>query len=121
MMRVDRDEALRYVGYAGQDLDQELEQRFDQAVLACEQGVVPRCAHATFKIDQQRSDEHGVALAHCNLILQGKSIVEHMRGACEVVLMACTLGEACEREFRQRRATSPTDALLFGAAASSFN
>ena len=52
------------------------------------------------------------------LVLEGRDIARHLDGACEAVLMACTLGAESERALRLRTATSPTDALLYGAAAS---
>ncbi|MEG2023910.1 MAG: vitamin B12 dependent methionine synthase [Gordonibacter sp.] len=117
-LHVDRAEALRYLGYAGQVLDEDLAMRFDDAVEACERGVVPRCAHASFALDPARSQEGRLALKGCGLVMEGSTIARHLEGACGVVLMACTLGEACERELRRRVATSPTDALLYDAAAS---
>ena len=59
-----------------------------------------------------------MALAGCGLVLEGRDIARHLDGACEAVLMACTLGAESERALRLRTATSPTDALLYGAAAS---
>ena len=116
-LRVDRDEALRYLGYDGQKLDADLARRFDEAVVACER-LRPRCLHAAFPVDHAASDAGHVALAGCGLVLEGRDIARHLDGACEAVLMACTLGAESERALRLRTATSPTDALLYGAAAS---
>ena len=116
-LRVDRDEALRYLGYDGQRLDADLARRFDEAVAACER-LRPRCLHAAFPVDHAASDAGHVALAGCGLVLEGRDIARHLDGACEAVLMACTLGAESERALRLRTATSPTDALLYGAAAS---
>lgn len=115
---IDRAEALRYLGYAGQRLDDDLAARFDDAVSACEQNIRPRCLHASFTLDSLRSGQDYVAVKDCDLVMEGRDIVHHLEGACGVVLMACTLGEACDREIRRRAATSPTDALLYDAAAS---
>lgn len=117
-LRIDRAEVLRYLGYAGQSLDDDLAARFDDAVGACEQNIRPRCLHASFTLDPLRSTQDRVAVKDCDLVMEGRDIVHHLEGACGVALMACTLGEACEREMRRRVATSPTDALLYDAAAS---
>ena len=61
-LRVDRDEALRYLGYDGQKLDADLARRFDEAVVACER-LRPRCLHAAFPVDHAASDAGHVALA----------------------------------------------------------
>lgn len=118
MISLDRAEALRYLGYSGQSLEGDLEQRFDEAIFACEHEVTPRSVHAFFGIDQAQSSEQRVVLANCGLVLEGYDIARHVKGACEVALMACTLGDACERTLRRLAATSPTDALLFDAASS---
>ncbi|MBC2890084.1 vitamin B12 dependent methionine synthase [Gordonibacter massiliensis (ex Traore et al. 2017)] len=117
-LRVDRAEALRYLGYEGQELDADLERRFDEAVAACERDLRARCVHAVFPVDAARSGADRVALAGCGLVLEGRDIERHLDGACEVALMACTLGAESERALRLRAATSPTDALLYDAAAS---
>ena len=59
-----------------------------------------------------------VALEGCDLILEGNSIAEHLRGACKVALMACTLGAVSEREMRKHEAISVADGVMFGACCS---
>lgn len=118
MLRLDRAEALRFLGYAGQDMDPELERRFDAAVAACESDAVPRWTCASFALDAARSNGTRIALAGGAPDLEGRDIVRHLDGVCEAVLLACTLGAANERELRKRSAVSPTDALLYSAASS---
>lgn len=123
-LSLDRDEALRYVGYAGQGMDDDLRARFERLAEACERDLRPACVHAVFRIDEGRSRrgdsaaEPVVALEGCALTLPGRDIAAHLAGACEAALMACTLGAASERELRKHAALSPLDALLYGAAAS---
>lgn len=122
-LTLDRDEALRYLGYAGQELDEQLLARFEQLAQACERELRPACVQAAFPFDADMTrwedDEWPqVALAGCGLVLPGRDIAQHLHGAREVVLMACTLGAASERELRKYAAISPTDALMYGAAAS---
>ena len=59
-----------------------------------------------------------VALAGCDLVLEGNSIAGHLRGACKVALMACTLGAVSEREMRKHEAISVADGVMFGACCS---
>ena len=121
-VRIDRAEALRYLGYAGQEIDPALRVRFEQLVCACEREMRPACVHATFIIDEARSswegDDAHVALVGCSFVLDGRDIAAHLRGACKAALMACTLGAASERELRKHAALGPTDGLLYDAAAS---
>lgn len=129
--KVNRPEALRYLGHTGQQADPELMDRFERNATTCENGSVAFGCWATFAIDQEKSRwlGHGrknpqVALKHGPLsstapVLTGKSINQHLRGATHVVLMAVTAGLKNESVLRQLNATSPTDALLYSSCGSS--
>lgn len=121
-VRLDRDEALGYLGYAGQDVDAALLARFHALADACEQGLKPAHVWAAFPIDEGATRWDGgspcVVLGGCGLALPGRDIADHLRGARQAVLLACTLGLASERELRKHAAISATDGLLYGAAAS---
>ena len=123
-LKLDRGEALGYVGYAGQEVDDVLRARFERLADACERDLRPLCVYATFEVDRARTrwDEGDgdpcVALEGTNLVLGGRDIAAHLHGAREVAFLACTLGVASERELRKHAALSPVDAVLYGAAAS---
>ena len=155
--RIDRSEALRYLGYTGQQVDEALLTRFNRLADECERSIKPVFAWSVFDIDEKltrweapepeatgalnacdaASDaaencsavsgaeaESGngfvpqVALEGCGLVLEGNSIAEHLRGACKVALMACTLGAVSEREMRKHEAISVADGVMFGACCS---
>lgn len=155
--RLDRSEALRYLGYTGQQVDEALLTRFNRLADECERSIKPVFAWSVFDIDEGRTcwealepattgslnvldtsadavescstvssgeAECGkgrlpkVALEGCDLILEGNSIAEHLRGACKVALMACTLGAVSEREMRKHEAISVADGVMFGACCS---
>lgn len=157
--RLDRSEALRYLGYTGQQVDQALLTRFNRLADECEKAIKPSFAWSVFDIDEKRTrweaPEPGatgspdaldaamdaaesrsavssqgagcgkglvpqVALAGCGLVLEGNSIAEHLRGACKVALMACTLGAVSEREMRKHEAISVADGVMFGSCCSAF-
>ena len=118
MLRLDRIKALRCLGYAGQVLDTELADRFEEAAQACERTLAPRSVWRLFSLDGVADRPAGVWLEGVKEPLEGDDITAHLRGASGVVLMACTLGSAYEQEYRRRAALSPTDGLLFAAAAS---
>ncbi len=164
--RLDRSEALRYLGYAGQQVDQALLARFNSLADECEKAIAPTFAWSVFDIDEERTrwealgpgmsgetarrdgasdaeaprdeavsvvERHGepggriecgkgsgprVALSGCGLVLEGGSIAEHLRGASQVALMACTLSAVSEREMRKHEAISVADGVMFGACCS---
>lgn len=125
-LSLDRAEALRYAGHAGQRMDGGLRARFDELADACERTLRPAGVWAVFPVaggggisapEAGRPDAR-VELAGCGLALPGADISRHLEGAREVALMACTLGAQSERELRKHAALGPVDALLYGAAAS---
>lgn len=155
--RLDRSEALRYLGYTGQQVDEALLTRFNRLADECERSIKPVFAWSVFDIDEKRTcweapelaatcspdaldaatdavenrsaascveAECGkglvprVALEGCDLVLEGNSIAEHLRGAYKVALMACTLGAVSEREMRKHEAISVADGVMFGACCS---
>lgn len=134
--RVDRAEALRYLGYRGQELTEELESRIDGAIQSAESGLRPDGVFAVYPVravvDGGRAAEDAsstgpgqgavlprVVLEGANVVLEGASIVEHLRGAREAALMAVTLGARSEQRLRRLSALDPLDALLYDAACSS--
>lgn len=119
---LDREEALSYLGYAGQELDETFCNRFLELVQACEQSTQPKFAWAVFEVDDAASvwigDKPCVRLKHCALELPGKDIAAHLRGAQQVALMACTLGPQNEQDIRRYKAVSVTDGLVYDACSS---
>lgn len=121
-VRLNRDEALGYLGYAGQRVDETLLARFHELADSCETVVEPVYAWGLFDVDGAESCWDGpqqvVSLRGCALQLPGESIAEHLRGARKVALMACTLGAVSEREMRKFAALSAADGVMYGACAS---
>lgn len=114
--RVNRAEALRYLGYAGQALDAEMEARIDENIAACEREARPGFVFRSFPIE---TCERGVRLAGSSLVLEGVDIARHLKGAAECAVLACTLGVANEAGMARRKAQSALDAAIYGAAGSS--
>lgn len=128
--RVDRAEMLRYLGYAGQPLDDELSARIDEAAAACEREARPSSVWRAFPLTADAVDAaegepagegpaSGIAVPGTALALAGGDIARHLEGAAECVLLACTLGVENERGLRRRSITDPLGALLYDAASSS--
>lgn len=131
-VRLDRDEALRYLGYSGQQVDDALLARFHALADACEQTIEPTYAWDIFDVDEDTSSDGAcgadgvddaatlprVVLVSAPVVLSGKDISAHLKGARKVALMACTLGMASEREYRRQASLSAADAAMFGACCS---
>ena len=95
--RVDREEALAFLGHRGQELG-DLRERLERAACLCEKELVPRGVY--------REMDASEALA----LLPGLDIARHVGGCTRVVLLAVTLGTQSEMLLRRERALSATDA-----------
>lgn len=113
--RVERDEVLRYLGYHGQALSEELDTRIDEVVARCLDIARPRASLASFAV--AKHSESSVELAGCTLHLTGQDIAEHLADASEVVLFAVTIGADIDRELRRLSLTDTLEQVIFDAAA----
>ena len=120
--KVDRTDALAHVGYAGQRLDEALEERFADVASRCDRLGEAAYIWRIEEIDRSRALGElapQVALSASGLVLTGADIVRHLSGARLVAIFAATLGQACERELKRLAATNPLDYLLFDCCTSS--
>ncbi|WP_058986291.1 vitamin B12 dependent-methionine synthase activation domain-containing protein [Hugonella massiliensis] len=113
---VDRAEALRYLGYAGQPISDELSGRMEDLFAACERTCNPAFVYRVFPLAPV---DGGLALEGSGVVLPGTDIARHLKGARSVAAMAATAGLASERELRRLSATNGLDAMVYGAGASS--
>ena len=117
---VDRAEVLRYLGYSGQPMTQELEARIDGEVARCLSVCQSRGVWRTFEVAGREVREGGtpvVRLEGTALELVGSSIQKHLEGAVAVGVMAVTVGMGVERELRRLSLTDPVAQVVFDAAA----
>ncbi len=112
---VDRAETLRYLGYAGQAIDESLTGHLDEVAETVQRTASPGYRYRIFPLEEI---EGGMHLAGTTLVLPGDDIGKHLSGAREAALMACTLGLSNEREGRRMRLVNPLDAFMFDAAGS---
>lgn len=108
-------EALGYLGYVDQNIEEDLAARFGEAVDAC---AALKAAGAFVVLDRERIALEGDQDA-LGLLLPGEDIARHLEGATAVALLAVTLGHESERLIRRETALSATGGLLVDAAASS--
>ncbi len=120
--RVDADEALRYLGYRGQTLDDDLRKRLDAAASLCERELQPTGMFAIFPLVHAEEREQAAVTVETPigpLELPGRAIARHLRGCSEVAFMAVTLGAKSEMLLRRETALSATGGMLADVCASS--
>ena len=86
--QLDKNEALRYMGHRGEDIDEQLDKlitKCEKEVLSC---VKPRFVYKVCDISRE---EKGILVKDTNLFLTGNSIKKHLDGCDKAVLMAVTI------------------------------
>lgn len=120
---IDRTEVLRYLGYAGQHIDDELAGRIERIVAGLEREVVPRGVRRVFAVDATATDAAGdpcIRLVGTTVELRGRDIFRHLKDARFCALLAATLGMASERRLRLLARQNPLDAAILDAAGSAY-
>jgi len=113
-LRINKDEVLRYLGYKGQDIDENMDNTIEECREEIKKIITPR---VIFSYNNIKSSDDGVEVINTNLILKGKDIKEHLKNSTECVLMAVTLGNEIERQTRLYEKTNLTKALILDACA----
>ncbi len=116
--RVDTSEVLRYLGYAGQPIDDALMARLDAVCDRCVEELEPKGTYRIFDVHHVDDAEGpGYAVEGTPLVLRGHDICTYLEGATSCALAACTLGMESERKLAALQATAPLDAVIYNAAA----
>ena len=113
-MVINRRELLSYLGYKGQEISQELEDKISQAISICEKLATPRSVVKRYKVDKETKSIVGTTLK-----LQGEDIWKHIEGCSEVYLLCGTIGFGPEKEIAKNFVKDKTLAIILDAAATS--
>lgn len=110
---IDKKEVLRYLGYRGQTLDAELEEKTDGMIKRCLAAASPAYRYLVFDVEQTAD---GVRLKDADAVFTGENIKRLLSGAPKCALLAVTLGAGVERELGVLQYTDMTSAVIFNAA-----
>ncbi|MHB1394400.1 MAG: hypothetical protein ACYCYE_15260 [Clostridia bacterium] len=113
-MYIDRKEVLRYMGYSGQKIDDNIQKLLDDCI---DEVMDISKKSFTYEIfDIERTGE-GLYLGGSTLILRGEAIREHLREAERCAVMAVTIGLEVDRRIAFYSRTNLTKGLVFDACA----
>lgn len=104
--KLNREEALRYLGAKGQTVPQSVEQLLDRAEKELWQIAKPHAATRQMQVEQLRP------------LLKGRDIAAHLDTCQECILLAVTLGAAVDGALRRAFAMDMAYAVVLDAAAS---
>lgn len=113
--KINRSEALRYLGYKGNSPDEATSKIIDNCEKALLDATVPKYLYRRFDISFA---ENGISVGDTGITLTGKSIGAHLDGCTSVFLMCATVSSGVDRLIRQYQATDMTKAVITDALAS---
>ncbi|WP_026889382.1 vitamin B12 dependent-methionine synthase activation domain-containing protein [Clostridium beijerinckii] len=113
-LQINRDELLRYLGYKGQDIDENIINLIEECRKEIKKVINPRVIYEYKNIIHL---DEAIEVVNTRLILYGKDIKDHLKDSKECVLMAVTLGNDVERKTRLYEKINLTKALILDACA----
>lgn len=113
-MFIDRKEALRYMGYRGQRLDDEMEKLLDECINEVKDASKENFTYQIFDIERK---EEGLYLKGTTLVLQGEDIRSHLSEAEKCAVMAVTLGLEVDKSIAFYSKTDLVKGLIYDACA----
>lgn len=115
VLRCDKDEAMRYLGYRGQEVSEEILRLIDETAGEAERAVLPRFCTVRDRLEK-RPD--GIYLKNCGLCLSGVSIKKHLEICDNVILFGATLGIEIDKLIRIYETKDMTRAVIMDSCAS---
>lgn len=109
--KIDLEEALRYLGCAGQEVPRELRRSVERCAETVLETARPRVTYRVLSWSGERLE--GAAE-----LLTGRDIRAHLKGCRQAVLLAATLGPDVERLLMRTQVTDMAAALMLDACAS---
>ncbi len=113
-MKIDRKEALRYMGYKGQDMDGGLEKLLDACIDEVMNISRQGFTYEVFDIDRRGET---ICLKGSILTLEGKAIEAHLAKSEKCAVMAVTLGLEVDKRITLYSRTDLTRSIVLDACA----
>ena len=115
-MKLDRAEALRYLGIQGQ-ADPALASQVEAWAQGLEGALLPRYVYRVFPLSFQGETPY---LAPVQLALPGSLARTMLAGCTQAALLACTLGAEFDRELQGLQARNMAAAVILDACGSAY-
>lgn len=113
--KIDKSEALRYLGYRNTKIDDNLLSLIDESEEEVRKQASPRYIYKVFDFSET---SEGITFSNTNLTLKGNSIKNHLANCEKAVAMAVTIGEGIDRNIRILSHTNLAKSVVFDAFSS---
>lgn len=112
--QLNRQEALRYLGYGNQTADEKTFAMMDQCEGMLQKTAIPRYLYKPFPF---REEKQRIVIPETELVLEGSSICEHVKGCEFLVLMCATLSAAVDKLIRTVEISDMATAVILDSMA----
>ena len=113
-MYIDKKEALRYMGYRGQSINDNMEALLNDCIAEVMDISEKNFVYEVFDIERV---EEGLSLKETTLVLRGEDIQKHLAKSEKCAVMAVTLGLEADKRIAFYSRTDLTKGLIFDACA----
>lgn len=114
MIKADRKEVLRYLGYRGSQPSAEMTEMISDCIRQLEEAIVPAFVYRRFPVVFHDDGTMDIADMH----IRSEGLFRNLKGCSAVYMTACTIGPGCDRLIRRAEVTSMSRAAVFQAAGS---
>lgn len=110
-MQADRAETLRYLGYRGQEIDQQTQKLLDEVILEIERDSLPKSVYQEYPCQVKGNQ---IAVGH--LTITSTNLAKNLKGCEYVVLLAATIGRAADFMIKKYSVANIAKAAVTQAA-----
>lgn len=109
-------EVQRYMGYRGiADIGPDIRAKIDKAIGQVSLQSHPRIISKEYPVTV-RDNDVTIHAGSEDVVLQSESLARNLSGCCGAILLAATIGPACDMLVRRAGVTSAVDASIYQAA-----
>lgn len=110
-MKADRKETLRYLGYRGQEIEEQTMQMIEETTEELERGCMPKSIYREYSCE--------VAEGRVNLgglVIESQNLATNLKGCERAVLLAATIGRAADFMIKKYSVANMAKAAIVQAA-----
>ncbi|EPY2272861.1 methionine synthase [Clostridium sporogenes] len=112
-LNIDKNQILRYLGYRGQEISNEIHSLIEECIKEIKNLVSLRSTYKYSKVEINNQ----VNLIDIDLKLEGKDIIRHLEKSNKCCVMAATLGSEVDRKILYYEKVNMTKAVILDACA----
>lgn len=136
-MKTDRKETLRYLGYRGQNIDNQTERLLEEVFAELERDSSPKSIYRKYRCQAAEdavilkplldeiawfysADPQSAGPSQWEVVLKSRNLAKNLRGCEQAVLLAATIGRAADLMIKKYSVTNLAKAAIVQAAGAAY-